>query len=225
MEGVYKLWTNRSLFTYRTSWPACFGQVVAVLKCPHCYSNAMLFRLGHSEADTQMAAHSSSILPVQAGSLIASEQLLHCMVSLSEWASCTAHWYSRFSSYFYCVSTSLTFQFLLTPTVSSNHSCFSSYRLLLRHCISLFFLNGDVVEQSRSKGGKLQWGISTLKVFVSHKTERKPLRSKCLTAIYPLLLCDLLNNIPVQFNDVPWASTTHPVFCLPRNWFSRGALL
>ena len=114
---------------------------------------------------------------------------------------------------------------VLTPTVSLNHSCFSSYRLLLRHCISLFFLNGNVVEQSRSKGGKLQWGISTLKVFVSHKTERRPLRSKCLTAIYPLLLCDLLNSISVQFNDVARASTTHPVFCLPRNWFSRGALL
>ena len=31
--------------------------------------------------------------------------------------------------------------------------------------------NGNVVEQSRSKMGKLQREVSTLRVFVSHKTE------------------------------------------------------
>ena len=58
----------------------------------------------------------------------------------------------------------LRLQLLLTPTVSSRHSWFSSYSycgitslmvqllLLLWHHISLLFLNRDVVEQSHSKG-------------------------------------------------------------------------
>lgn len=98
-------------------------------------------------------------------------------------------------------------------------------------------LNGDAVEQSRSKGGKLQWDVLTSRVFISHISvcdRRRPSmveRSHCnLSPCYIRTYSTwLLNNIHVQDTSktfwvcmyvVSWASV-QAAACSDVMWATR----